>query len=531
MKRYKGFIWAAMLIFLYGAAHVGYAQYQTKVYMDSGGDRQVVAAGGTVLVERGGKIIGSFSVSIDSFAVVKSATSDVTDSTLIVYLSSGNPVLSFRATDDDEANITINTSDKLLFTGASGGYTFDALAGFGETAPLTNTVTIGDGLTAGVLVTMEHVPAGTDSSFQIKMVDGVPVIDFFGSNGDTYRMTITTADAASFTGATGGYLFDAVIDGTDIANTTIGAGGASSGAFTTGTFSSTVDIDDAVTMPSFTLEEGTTTGNVDLDTSDAMNFTGASGGYLFDAVIDGTDIINTTIGAGGASSGAFTTITASGTITGSSTVSTGALTAAPSVSVKMSPTSDITDSNLTVTLPSGVPTLSFFGTDDDTYTISIDTDDKAQFSGASGGYLFDAVIDGTDIANTTIGAGGASSGAFTTGTFSGALTYLESVVINDTNETLDTALSGTTYVSRPLTAKRVKTLPTAAVGLNYTFFVADADSLRIIAASGDSIITSAGVADRAIGSVAGTVKLLAMDSVRWVMVNTLGTWTQDHGVE
>ena len=84
--------------------------------------------------------------------------------------------------------------------------------------------------------------------------------------------------------------------------------------------------------------------------------------------------------------------------------------------------------------------------------------------------------------------------------------------------------SGALFYARPITGKIPFFLPAASAGLEYEVFVADADSLIVFAATGDSLITSAGAAYVCTGSVAGTVKFVALDSVRWLMNNTIGTW-------
>lgn len=61
----------------------------------------------------------------DSLVFAPSAYSDISDSGLVVYRTGGQPVVSFRGADDDEWNITLNTSDQALFRGAGGGYVFD----------------------------------------------------------------------------------------------------------------------------------------------------------------------------------------------------------------------------------------------------------------------------------------------------------------------------------------------------------------------------------------------------------------------
>jgi hypothetical protein len=93
------------------------------------------------------------------------------------------------------------------------------------------------------------------------------------------------------------------------------------------------------------------------------------------------------------------------------------------------------------------------------------------------------------------------------------------------DSTLTSATSGKLYYARPVAAKTTATLPAAAAGLNYEFYVVDTDSLRIKVATGDSILDSSGAAYVTTTSVAGTVKLISLDGVYWVMQHTLGTWT------
>ena len=108
------------------------------------------------------------------------------------------------------------------------------------------------------------------------------------------------------------------------------------------------------------------------------------------------------------------------------------------------------------------------------------------------------------------------------GSVSGAMPIY--TVISDSVLTAAQTMQGLWY-ARPLDAKYTLTLPTAVAGQTVEFMVADADSLLITAASGDSLITEAGAAWKTTSSVGGTVKLICVDTVRWIMQYTTGTWT------
>lgn len=91
----------------------------------------------------------------DTLAFIPSPYSNVVDSALVITRASGQPVLSFRASDADEFNITINTSDQALFKGAAGGYSFDddvLVAGILK-LPLNATMPDTTGFTGGEMFT------------------------------------------------------------------------------------------------------------------------------------------------------------------------------------------------------------------------------------------------------------------------------------------------------------------------------------------------------------------------------------------
>ena len=116
------------------------------------------------------------------------------------------------------------------------------------------------------------------------------------------------------------------------------------------------------------------------------------------------------------------------------------------------------------------------------------------------------------------------SDAGSTVVLNGKVTYKTQTVLADS--TLMAATSGTTYIARPVAAKTTITLPDAAVNLEYTIAGADADSIRVTTASGDSLITSAGAAWKTIATDGATVTVRAYDTTRWYMLFTLGTWTR-----
>jgi len=73
-------------------------------------------------------LIGTIRIEIDNngkTAFYTGSGSSTTDSSLIFDSNSGSPRLSWYGTDGDAFSIGINTSDEALFTGASGGYSFD----------------------------------------------------------------------------------------------------------------------------------------------------------------------------------------------------------------------------------------------------------------------------------------------------------------------------------------------------------------------------------------------------------------------
>lgn len=149
-------------------------------------------------------------------------------------------------------------------------------------------------------------------------------------------------------------------------------------------------------------------------------------------------------------------------------------------------------------------------------TLHLNTGLLDVISGSTVGVKSGGLVDIESGGEIDINAGGTLdiNGGFTT-----------PVAITSAYDSLTVAESGRTIIGRPLAAMTNFVLPPAAADLQFTFFIADADSGRLVAATGDSIIAADGSASKVSGTVAGSVTVKAADGVRWFMINPVGTWT------
>lgn len=157
------------------------------------------------------------------------------------------------------------------------------------------------------------------------------------------------------------------------------------------------------------------------------------------------------------------------------------------------------------------PNIALYGADGDAYLIGINTSDAAVFTGAGGGYSFDAGLSAT-------------TGAFSS-TVNG-LTALYSIGA-DSTFTAANIPSGSAIVFAAGASASEITLPTAVAGLIYTFITADADSLILLAGASDGITDSSAAAASnycATGQIGETVTLLAISDAVWQVVSSTGTW-------
>lgn len=88
--------------------------------------------------------------------------------------------------------------------------------------------------------------------------------------------------------------------------------------------------------------------------------------------------------------------------------------------------------------------------------------------------------------------------------------------------------SGRHFTNEGATAKNYHTLPTAVAGLRFTFIVQDADGIRIVANTGDTlrIDTNVGTAagyteSTALGS---SITFVAINATEWVATSFVGSW-------
>lgn len=112
----------------------------------------------------------------------------------------------------------------------------------------------------------------------------------------------------------------------------------------------------------------------------------------------------------------------------------------------------------------------------------------------------------------------------------GAAAGRETLFSNRTaSATLYTADLGVTLSNAGATALVALTLPPAEAGRELSFYVADVDGLRVVAAAGDTIRIGASlsaVAGRIDSTTIGSaVRLKCIDATEWVALASSGTWT------
>jgi hypothetical protein len=107
--------------------------------------------------------------------------------------------------------------------------------------------------------------------------------------------------------------------------------------------------------------------------------------------------------------------------------------------------------------------------------------------------------------------------------------YKWDVFLSAAGASLSAASSGRLMTNTGASARSDFTLPAAAEGLRYGFYVSDADGIRVIAGTGDviqvaaSTSAAAGRVDNA--TIGSMIWLVAIDATVWAAESTVGTWT------
>ena len=127
-----------------------------------------------------------------------------------------------------------------------------------------------------------------------------------------------------------------------------------------------------------------------------------------------------------------------------------------------------------------------------------------------------------------IAAGNGVQGS-ATGAIRQAVPLIASTAGSGAPNVITNAFNGTVYTNEGSAAMNYHTLPTAARGNRLVFVVQDADGMRIVAATGDTIRIAGSVS--AVGgyiestTIGSVVELVAVNATEWVATSSLGAWT------
>lgn len=123
-------------------------------------------------------------------------------------------------------------------------------------------------------------------------------------------------------------------------------------------------------------------------------------------------------------------------------------------------------------------------------------------------------------------------GASATSAFGNLVTFGGGLIVSAKASTPYSVLNSdinTVFTNEGATAQIVFNLPTAAVNLTYTFFVQDADGVKVVANTGDTIrlagSVSASAGNIVNNTIGGSVTLVAINATEWVATSIVGTWT------
>lgn len=108
-------------------------------------------------------------------------------------------------------------------------------------------------------------------------------------------------------------------------------------------------------------------------------------------------------------------------------------------------------------------------------------------------------------------------------------TSLGSLVVDPAGRTIAAGESGSIYSNEGASALDVFTLPPAAQGLRFSFMVEDADGIKVVAGTGDTIQVAASVSAAAghaqNTTIGSSLTLVALNATEWMAISAVGTWT------
>lgn len=440
-----------------------------------------------------------------------------------------------------------------------------------NTGTSTGAVTVGSS-TAGAIAldSTSTLTANSDAAMSLTTTDASADITVDATAGSVIidgGEAVADAVVIQATGAAGGV---DIISLADIDITTTGAAGEDISITNTGgsiILQATEAAADAIVLNASTAVGGidiTSNADIDITTTGAagedISIINTGGSVIVQATESGTDSIVIEATTGGVqilASGAAATEDILLTATGSSIILSAteaaadaivlsAATAAGGIDITSNADIDITTTgaageDITITNTGGSIAISATEDAADALTLTVNggTSEKIVVTNTQGTDA--AAIDLTATAGgITLTAGGgltlAVTGTVTAG--GSAITNKKATVeVFDANDTLTAAESGKVCIAIGLAgvaaSNQVLTLPTAAAGLEFYFYDANAtaaDDLWITAGAGDTI--NGGTAAKSYICTGDAVKqglhIVAQDATAWIILSEVGTWANNN---
>jgi len=111
----------------------------------------------------------------------------------------------------------------------------------------------------------------------------------------------------------------------------------------------------------------------------------------------------------------------------------------------------------------------------------------------------------------------------------GALPLKANIRAQRIDHTLINTESGTLFTNEGATGTVILTLPAAAIGLEYEFYIQANQTFTITAGSGDTIRSGTNVSTAAgtvsNNTVGNMIRIVAINSTEWIARTITGTWT------